>query len=263
MKVITFARYQLVDDKYVLVEERSYDYVGPVALCCLGVGASSGSKAINNETGAAYGQAINQATTEFGDANTAFNDLMTSMAPIAAAGPGQMGWTAAQSNAVNSQTINQTAAQYKNAAASVKNMIGAEGGGNVALPSGVNIATEESLAEAGAQQESSALSANTIANAEAGNANWKFAEGGLQKAPEVFSTANQAVGEEATMGKNALESQKVIDSAPSWQKIAMGALGDAAGMASSLIPGAGMLSKAAGAGLDAVQNSASNASTNG
>jgi hypothetical protein len=198
---------------------------GLESLNCLGVGASSGSKAINNETGAAYGTAIQQANQEFGDSNTAFNDLMTSMAPIAKAGPGQMGWTAAQSNAVNSQTINQTAAQYKNASAAVQNQIGAEGGGNIALPSGANIATEEGLAEAGAQQESSALANNTIANAAQGNANWQFAEGAIQKAPSMFATANQATGEEADLGKNALASQAVINAAPSWQKIAMGALG--------------------------------------
>jgi hypothetical protein len=203
------------------------------SLDCLGVGATSGSKAINNETGAAYGTAIQQANQEFGDSNTAFNDLMTSMAPIAKAGPGQMGWTAAQSNAVNSQTINQTAAQYKNASAAVQNQIGAEGGGNIALPSGANIATEEGLAEAGAQQESSALANNTIANAAQGNANWQFAEGAIQKAPSMFATANQATGEEADLGKNALASQAVINAAPSWQKIAMGALGTATSMATA------------------------------
>jgi len=202
-----------------------FEQIRLATLDCLGVGASGGSKAINNETGAAYGTAINQASTEFGDANTAFNDLMTSMAPIAKAGPGQMGWTAAQSSAVNSQTINQTAAQYKNANAAVQNDIGAEGGGNVALPSGANIATEEGLAEAGAQQESSALANNTIANAAQGNANWQFAENGIAKAPTAFSTANQATGELANLGKTALDSQQVINDAPSWQKMGMAALG--------------------------------------
>jgi hypothetical protein len=144
-----------------------------------------------------------------------------------------MGWTAAQSNAVNSQTINQTAAQYKNASAAVQNQIGAEGGGNIALPTGANIATEEGLAEAGAQQESSALANNTIANAAQGNANWQFAEGGIQKAPGVFSTANTAMSDTANLGKTALDSQAVINAAPSWQKIAMGALGTATSMASS------------------------------
>ena len=81
---------------------------------CLGVGASSGSKAINNEAGAAYGTAINQAKAEFGDANTVFNDIVQSTAPIVAAGPEQTGFSAQQESAINANTIDTTAAQYKN-----------------------------------------------------------------------------------------------------------------------------------------------------
>jgi len=211
---------------------------------CLGIGPSGGDKAINNEAGAAYGTAINQAKTEFGDASTVFNDLMQTMAPIEKAGPGQTGFTAQQESAINAQTVDQTAAQYKNAAAAVKSDIAGQGGGNVALPSGVNIATEEALAEAGAQQVSSGLRANTEANYAQGNKNWQFATGALEKAPSVFETANTATADTAKLGETALQSQKVIDSAPSWQKIAMGALGTGLEAASNFIPGAGAMTGA-------------------
>jgi hypothetical protein len=219
---------------------------------CLGVGASSGSKAINNEAGAVYGTAITQAKAEFGDANTVFNDLVKSTAPIVAAGPEQTGFSAQQESAINAATIDQTAAQYKNAATAVKSDIAGQGGGNIALPSGVNIATEEALAEAGAQQTASGLRSNLQADYAAGNQNWEFATGALTKAPGVFSDANTATADTAKLGDTALQSQSVINAAPSWQKIAMGALGSGIEAASNFIPGAGPV-------LGAVSNVAGNA----
>lgn len=203
---------------------------------CLGIGPSGGDKAINNMTGSAYGTAINQAKQEFGDANTVFNDLVNSTAPIVAAGPEQTGFSAQQESAINANTIDTTAAQYKNADTAVKSDIAGQGGGNIALPSGANIATEEALAAAGAQQTASGLRSNLQADYAAGNQNWQFATGALTKAPGVFSTANTATADTANLGKTALASQSVIDAAPSWQKIGMSALGAAADIA---LPGVG------------------------
>ena len=229
-------------------------HFGCALLHCLGVGASGGSKLINKEANAVYGTAIDQAKQEFGDANKVFNDILQSTAPIVAAGPEQTGFSAQQEAAINANTVDTTAAQYKNAATAVRSEIGAQGGGNIALPSGVNIATEEALAEAGAQQVSSGLRANLQADYAAGNENWKFAEGALSKAPGVFETANTATADTAKLGETALQSQKVIDAAPSWQKIGMGALGAGLGAASMLIPGAGKIT-------GAISNIAGNALT--
>ena len=211
---------------------------------CLGIGPSGGSKQINNMAGSAYGTAINQAKQEFGDANTVFNDLVNSTAPIVAAGPEQTGFSAQQESAINANTIDTTAAQYKNAATAVKSDIAGQGGGNIALPSGANIATEEALAEAGAQQTASGLRSNLQADYAAGNQNWQFAEGTLGKAPGVFSDANTATADTANLGKVALDSQNVINAAPSWQKIGMSALGAGLGAASTLIPGSGAVTGA-------------------
>ena len=213
-------------------------HFGYAGLHCLGVGPSGGDKEINNMTGKAYGTAIDQAKAEFGDANKVFNDILQSTAPIVAAGPEQTGFSAQQEAAINANTVDTTAAQYKNAATAVRSEIGAQGGGNIALPSGVNIATEEALAEAGAQQVSSGLRANLQNDYAAGNENWKFAEGALSKAPGVFETANKATADTAKLGETALQSQKVIDAAPSWSKIAMGALGTGLNF---LAPGAGTI----------------------
>jgi hypothetical protein len=205
---------------------------------CLGIGASSGSKAINNMAGSAYGTAIDQAKAEFGDASKVFNDLYQSLSPIAAAGPDQTGYSTQAESAINASTIDTTAAQYKNATTAVKSDIAAEGGGNIALPSGANIGTEEALAEAGAQQTAAGLRSNLINDYTKGNENWQFAEGGLTKAPGVFSDANTATSDTAKLGDVALQSQNVINAAPSWNKVAMGALGTAANF---LAPGSGTL----------------------
>jgi hypothetical protein len=205
---------------------------------CLGIGASSGSKAINNETGAAYGDAINNTKAEFGDATNAFNDIMGAMAPILKAGPMAPGESAQEASTINAATINQTAAQYKNAATAVKSGLSAIGGGNIALPSGVNIATEAQLAEAGAQTESSLLNSNMQQDYALGNKDFFEAADTVSKAPQMFSTANQAVDAESNLGKTTLDSQKVIDSAPTWQNVAMGAIGAGANL---LVPGSGSL----------------------
>lgn len=205
---------------------------------CLGIGAPGGVKTISDESGKAYGTAIDQAKAEFGDASKVFNDLYSSLSPIAKAGPGQTGRTAQEEAAIDASTVDQTATAYKNASAAVKSGMAAQGGGNIALPSGVNIATEEALAEAGAQQESSGLRENTIENYEQGNKNWEFAEGALAKAPGVFSTANDATGEAAKVGTEAMDDQKTRASYPTWQNVAMGALGTGLNF---LSPGSGTL----------------------
>lgn len=241
MKIITYAKYLLVDGVYVLTDERSHDYSGEVALCCLG--PSAGLTATGKAQAAAYTTATNQAAAEFGSASTVFNDLMSSMAPIAKAGPGQTGWSAQEASAINAQTIDQTAASYKNAAAAVHSGEAAVGGGNIALPSGANLATEETLANEGAQTEASGLRANTIANYAQGNQNWQFAEGGLEKAPSVFDTANSATSASTNAGSASATTQNNITNANnSWAQLAVGALG---AVASAAVPG-GALTKLLG-----------------
>lgn len=195
------------------------------------LGPPKGVANINNESSAAYTTALNQAKTEFGDSSTAFNDLMSSMSPIAKAGPGQTGWTAQEASAINAQTVDQTAAAYKNAASAVRSGEAAVGGGNIALPSGANLATEEAIANEGAVTEASGLRQNLIQNYEQGNKNWQFAEGGIQKAPSVFSDANAATGEATTSGKEAMSNAQTVAKYPTWANLAIGVLGDVGGNA--------------------------------
>lgn len=201
---------------------------------------SKGLQGVGNAQSNLFNTATQQGQAEFGATNAEFNDITKTMNPIVEAGPTQAGWSAAQSNAINSQTINQTAAAYKNAAVAVKGDIAGQGGGNIALPSGANLGTEEALAEAGAQQESAGLSANTIANYQQGNKDWQFASGAAESAPQMFSTANQATQAATGAGSAASSTQQAINNASnSWQQMAVAALSDATSMgAAGLMSGA-------------------------
>ena len=210
------------------------------------LGPSQGLTQAGTAQASAYTVATQQAATEFGAGDKAFNDVMSAMTPILEAGPGQMGETAPQASNINAQTIDTTAAAYKNAAAAVKESIGAQGGGNVVLPTGANLGTEEALAEAGAQQESSALQTNLIQNENLGNQNWKTATGAIQNAPGMFGTANTATGDVTSSGKEALAGQQARAAYPTWGGIAMGALGAGLDMASGLPGIGGTLAGAAG-----------------
>ena len=201
---------------------------------------SKGLQGVGDAQSALFKTATQQGQAEFGAANTEFNDLTKTMNPIAEAGPDQPGWSAATSNAINSQTINQTAAAYKNAAVAVKGDIAGQGGGNIALPTGANLGTEEALAEAGAQQESAGLSANTIANYKQGNENWQFASKAVESSPEMFATANSGTQAATQAGSEASKTQQAINNASnSWQQMVIAGLSDATTLAS------GGLSKAA------------------
>src|SRR5579863_1990114 len=76
-----------------------------------------------------------QAQTVFGDASQVYNDLMGTLSPIAAAGPGQEGLTPAQLAQEKSQAITENAQISRATSQAVNEKIAAEGGGNMALPS--------------------------------------------------------------------------------------------------------------------------------
>lgn len=195
------------------------------------MGASQGLKDTGKAQESAYATATKQAAAEFGDASTVFNDLKSSFEPTVAAGPNQQGWSAAEASAINANSINTTGAQYRNAATTVKELNAASGGGSVALPSGANIGTELALAEAGANQTSSELNSNLIQNYAQGNQNYQFATKGLEAAPGVFSTGNQATDAATGAGSASSKTQNDITQANnSWMQLASAAIGGVSGV---------------------------------
>ena len=192
-------------------------------------GATSGEKSVAAGQSSLFNTATSQAQQEFGDASTAFGDLMSAFTPIAAAGPSQQGWSPAQLSLTNSAAITNTGAQYKAADTAVKEATAAFGGGNLALPSGAEIAPQLATSEAGAQQTASELNANLVADYQQGNQNWKTAVAGIEGAPGVFNAPNSATSAATGSGTAAFQSQNTIAQAPTWGSVAMGALGGGLG----------------------------------
>ena len=107
-------------------------------------------------------------------------------------GPGQAGWGAAETNAVNSQILNNAAVSARNEKSAVGNDVAAIGGGNTVNPSGletaVNLQTAQSVENAKSQQEEQA----TVANYQQGNQNYNEAVNEEMQLPKVFDASSGA-----------------------------------------------------------------------
>ena len=215
-----------------VLEHEFYEYSGPVALAC---GATPGQQQLAQSQTSGYNTLVNQAQSQFGNASGVFQDLVSSFAPIVAAGPNQQGFSPAEVSAMNSQAITSTGQGYRNAKAAVGNAESAVGGGNTGDTSGgATVGENLSLAENAANQTSSELNNITQQNYATGRQNYFNAASGLAGAPGVFGTANQA-GQVATgAGEAAAGTQNQIASQNnSWVGAVTGALGNVAGMASA------------------------------
>ena len=213
-----------------VLEHEFYEYSGPVALAC---GATPGQQQLAHSQTSGYNTLVNQAQSQFGNASGVFQDLVSSFAPIVAAGPNQQGFSPAEVSAMNSQAITSTGQGYRNAKAAVGNAESAVGGGNTGDTSGgATVGENLSLAENAANQTSSELNNITQQNYATGRQNYFNAASGLAGAPGVFGTANQA-GQVATgAGEAAAGTQNQIASQNnSWVGAVTGALGNIAGMA--------------------------------
>lgn len=205
-----------------VLEHEFYEYTGPVARCC---GPSSQMKQINQQVQSFATNQIDNAAQIFGDASQIFNTLNGAYSKIIAGGPSQEGWSAAESNAVNSQIIDQAAVSARNEKAAAGNAISAIGGGNTVSPSGlataVTLSTNQAVEQAKAQQLENA----TIANYQAGNQNFWNASTREGQLPNVFNPATDAAKVAQGALSTAETSQAAIDKANAWwQPLALGAV---------------------------------------
>ena len=215
--------------QYIKVYDRFFEYNGLVALAC---GATSAQTATANAQSNFYNQLTSQATTVFGSASQVFNGLMSTFAPIVAAGPSQQGFSPAQVANLNSQAITQSGQAYKNEKAAVGNAEAAVGGGKVALPNGANVGTNLSLAENAGNQTANELGQITQANYAQGNKNYESAVAGEENAPSVFGTASGAAGAATSGGEAAANTEnQIAQENNSWMSAVSGVLGDVAGVA--------------------------------
>ena len=237
MKIYTKLEYHWSDtaNKYVLDNSESIEYTGIVGLMC---GASSAQTASANQASALATQMAAQSATVFGASSQIFNSLNAAFSPIVAAGPSQQGFSAQEASNLNSEAITQTGTEYKNEKEALGNAQAAQGGGNVALPSGTTTAADEQLAANAGNQTASELSQITQANYAQGNANYKAAVAGEEALPDVYNTANSAGTTATGASSNAgTQQNQVSQESNSWMSLVSGALGDVAGVASAGLVG--------------------------
>ncbi|PWT75529.1 MAG: hypothetical protein C5B59_08605 [Bacteroidetes bacterium] len=226
MRVHTKLEYEYRNGKYILVYEEGYEYSGPVMLAC---GPSSAMKNLNKTIQNFAGTVAGEAQQIFGDASGIFNELKSSLGSIITGGPTQQGWGAAETNAVNSQIIENAAANARNVRAAVGSSVAAIGGGNTVTPSGLAQTLETSAALGTEAEKSKELSAATIQNYETGRQNYFNAVNEESKLPSMFSTSVEANKTAQSGFDQALKSQQSVDAASNWwQPLVTGALGGAA-----------------------------------
>jgi hypothetical protein len=230
MKIYTRAQYEWHDDVLVMVSSDYFEHDGEVEKLC---GATPGQQQLASQQTSAYTTLTNQASSQFGQASGVFNDLVSTFAPIVAAGPNQQGFSPAEVSAMNSQAITNTGQAYRNAKAAVGNAESSFNGGNDSQTSGgATVGENLSLAENAGNQTASELNNITQQNYATGRQNYFSAASGLANAPSVFGTANQAgsvatgAGEAAEKSTNDVASQN-----NSWVGAVTGALGNVAGIA--------------------------------
>lgn len=193
-------------------------------------GASSEQKDTYKQQSQLFGQMKDQATQVFGKSTNVFTDLFDAFSPVVAAGPNQEGFSAAEKSALQSQAITQTGVSYENARKAVGERIAAQGGGNMALPSGASIGAEVELANAGAAQTAGQLGEIERADYATGRDNFFKASQGLNGSTEVFNPSTGAGNAATGAGSAAASTANEISQANnSWMTAVSGALGGVAG----------------------------------
>lgn len=172
--------------------------------------------------------------TNYGEQQALLGDLTNYLNPIAAAGPGQTGFSQPELAAMNTAAVNNAGGNYANAARAV----GAEmsrGEGNVT--SGINAQVKGTLAGESAGQLAGTENAITQANYQTGRQNWQNAMTGLggiaqQESPEGYisgaNTANnQAFNQSQTIQQErASQANDIVGSAAGIAGMAMGGFGN-------------------------------------
>ena len=128
----------------------------------------------------------------FGQQSTVLQNLQNMYTPISEAGPTQQGYGAAEQAALNTQAVQGVGTNYGNASRALNAQIAAQGGGNVALPSGAATANKEQLAAAAAGTTSQLQNQNIVNNYAQGNANWQVANAGLSGVAQQYNPQSYA-----------------------------------------------------------------------
>lgn len=181
------------------------------------------------------GQAHADAT--FKEQQGLLKQMQAVYSPILSKGPGQRGFSDAERNELNAQTVQGTATNYGHAARAVGEQVATRGGGDNPLPSGSEAELKQQVAMSAAEEQS--REQGQIISADYAEGRQNFSEAGRnllsasgQMAPSEYYRAATEAGSSAENTANQINQEQ-----NSWLAPVMGAVGALAGAAGTAYAG--------------------------
>lgn len=185
-------------------------------------GPTGAQNTLQNEQMQFYQQANQEAAQTYSEDQQLLSQMQSIYDPILAKGPNQQGFSTSEVNNLNSQAVEGTAENYSAAAKAVGESTAAQGGGNIALPTGAQTSLKQQVANAAAQSESQQESQIQQADyaqgyAEFQNAGQALATVSGQLSPTAYSAAATSAGNAASNTAN-----EIAQEDDSWINAAIG-----------------------------------------
>lgn len=192
-------------------------------------GPTAAQSNLQDQQAAFYQQATQEASTTYGEQQELLGKIRSIYDPILAKGPNARGFSAGEKADLDAGAVNQTASNYAGASKAVNENLAAEGGGNLALPTG---------AQTQLKAEVAASSADTESNEESQIDQADYAEGARQfgqatSAEENVSGQYNPLGYESNAtsagAAEGVTANQIAQESNSWQNAVIGAVGSIGG----------------------------------
>lgn len=186
-------------------------------------GATQAQQDLQAEQAAYYKEATAEAEATYAEDQELLQSVKSIYDPILSRGPNQEGYSAEELANLNAQAVEGTAKNYSSAAKAVNEKMAAQGGGDIALPTGAQLQLQQEVANSAAATESSEESQILQADYQQGynefvNAgNMEMAVSG-QYNPTAYSGAATSAGSAASTTANEIAQEN-----NSWINAALGA----------------------------------------
>lgn len=186
-------------------------------------GATDAQVQLGGEEMQAYKEAQQLTQEQYSNQQAILSKLTPQFESIFAQGPNQEGYSQPEEDTINSQVLEGTATNYKQAATAVNEEQAAEGGGNIPLPTGEQVAERERVAESAAQEQSQEQTQVKEAGYQQGYKQYLDAASGLEgvageENPLGYESAATSSGTAAADTENQIASEQ-----NSWVNAAIGA----------------------------------------
>lgn len=196
-------------------------------------GASAQQNELASEEATAYQQATAMTAQQYASQQAIYKPMAAQFNSIFAKGPNQEGFSAGEVADLDSQAVEGTASNYKQAAQAVGEATASEGGGTNPLPSGAQDELKQQIANSAANTESGEESSIKQADYTQGYNEWTAAGAGLEgiatgEDPLGYENAATSAGNSANSEANAVQTAN-----DSWINAAIGAAGEIGGAATT------------------------------